>query len=219
MAQEEETPRWELVHRLTSRIANDDPEWASQITEVFRSQSSESLTELSKQSGSFNALELEALSLTLGDYVHGFTPQDNSRLVSDPVPAEEFFLRLVFSLIPLVVEDHRPMLGQLQQYYNGDSEELAEEDLYQSVSAAIHSMVANLLPEERSLRIARGCYLHENCSRNGELPSDDDLTWLSVHALEVLPFAESVYHDGVFDRSLAEEKLRIETPVMREGVL
>ena len=219
MAQVEESERQILARSLASRITDCEDEWLGEVTSRLLEQSETTLTELSQQSENFDDLELESLDMVLTDYVHGFAPMDNTPLVSAPVPFEEFFLRIAFALIPLVVEDHRPMLGQVQQHYSGDSVELTEEDLVQSVSNTIHSMVANLLPEERSVLIVRGCYLHQNYSRNGELPSYDDLTWLSEHALEVLPFGESLYRGGRFDRELAEEKLRIETPVMREGVL
>lgn len=213
-----ESPSKSLAEVIMHRLSGSEPEWSSDLVEMFSGLSDDLLQQLDAQSIGLDELERSALDVTISDYYWGDRPQDNSDAVSDPMDQHEFFFRVAFVMTPVSVAYHLPMIGNVVRSYHGDEEELSEDDLYMSVSNSIHNLVANLTPTERNVQLANGFFLCDYYASNKDHPAEADIQWLSEHALELTPYFDRVFANG-FDRGLAETLIAVETPTLREGVL
>ena len=210
----------DLIHRLASGIAGSDARWFIDVAELLENQSDVALSELLEMTDGYTAMCWEAVSNTLHAFIHGGggTP-DNTHLVDDGIPHEEFALKITFLLAPMAIAHYEDSLGTRVRSFDAE-ETYSLDDLYESATSDTYRVLSDLLPEERSLGIARACYLITLYGRRHEapLPSGGDFTWMAENALDIMSIAESVFIDGVFDRGLAELMLKAEVP-LREGVL
>jgi len=216
-----ESPVSEVVNLLANSIARRDKHWFIDLEEFLLGQSESTLNTLFEYTAGYTDMCWTVLSDTLRTFIHnGRTLPDNTHLVPDGLSQDVFFLNLAFSLTPLAVRHHEPMIGQTVISYAGDDETVTEEEMLECASNSIYDVMDDLLPEEESIRIARACYLITLYGRRGEvpLPSASDFQWMSDHALEIMSLEEPVFIEGVFDRELAELLLDSEVP-LRAGVL
>lgn len=209
----------ELVQRLTARIAGADKHWFIDLAEELETQSDETLSFLIELSKDYTEPCWDALSLALRTFLRGSKLPDNTHLIEDNIPQDEFVLKITFLLVPLSVMRHEKMLGKKGDFIASDNT-YGLVDLYDAVTSDIHRLMTDLLPDEESVKIARACYLITAYGRRHKvpLPSGQDFAWMSEHALEIIPIAGSVFDEGVFDRELAELMLQSE-PSLRDGVL
>lgn len=211
-----------ITQFLIPKIAGGDRHLAIDVEDILLEQSDDTLSALLAYTEGYTELCWSSLSETVRSFLHDGGAPNNTHLVNDGLTHSAFSLHVAFSLTPLAVAHHEPMIGSESQSYDGDIDVFTEEDMLESVTSSIYSMMSDLLPDEDSVRILRACYLITLYGRRGEvpLPSGADFLWMSDHALEIVKLSETedVFPDGMFDRERTETLLKVEVP-LREGVL
>lgn len=209
----------ELVQFLASRIAGTDHHWFIDVAELLERQSDDVLSDLLLLSEGFGERHWGSVFHTLRDFISNSGVPDNTHLVKDALPSEEFGLKVVFLLVPMGVVHHERSIGKRKRYLE-TGKTFDVENMYDSVTSDVYRVLSNLLPREASFEIARGCYMTVLFGRRhgGSFIPAKSLRWLAEHALEVIPIAESVFDEGVFDQELAELMIKAE-PALRVGVL
>lgn len=195
-------------------------EWLGELCSLLSEQSEETLSYLKARYAGFSKLETYSLDSAVTAYVYDFSALPDEHLLAGTMTRDEFFLRASAVLVPLVVEHYRPMIGQQARDHYGDLVQVDEVDLWSYVSEDINDLLCELVPSEHTLPLVQGHYLFTKYGRPGgcSQPSEDDLLWMSGHALDLLPHVHTVFTTA-FDRELAEELMGVETPVLRDGVL
>ena len=206
---------------LAAAITGDKTSaWSQHVQRLLSDQNADTLSALMLDSAEFQKMHWHALDHAISDFVYG-SPAIHA--TEPTIVSEDFFLRVAFALLPLVVEEHLPMLEQSPKLnWNGEYEGNTVDDVNQMASDAIHFLAADMVASDNQKPdLARGMYLHKTFMNHEEFPlSDETLLWLSKHAVSLLPYAMSVFDDkGDLDRARAEELVRVETPMLRVGVL
>jgi hypothetical protein len=195
---------------------------AIDVEDLLAEQSDETLSALLAYTEGYTELCWTSLAQTLHSFIRDGGVPNNTHLVTDGLSHGAFSLHVAFSLTPLAVAHYEPMIGSESQSYDGSLDVFTEEDMLESVTSSIYSLMTDLLPDESSVRLMRACYLISMYGRRGEvpLPSGPDFLWMSDHALEIVTLEEreDVFPDGMFDRERAETLLKVGVP-LRDGVL
>jgi hypothetical protein len=209
-----------LASQITSIDRDEDDAWYWNVEIMLSNQSKETLEFLIAESSEFNQYHWGALDNTLSDFIYGGPVADSSFGKDEPDIPEEFLLRLAFGIAQLVVEEHLPMLSAPPSLsWSGDYDEFDVEEMNQLISNAINYLAVEMVLEESDLRLARGVHLCKTFTNYEEskLP-DETLLWMSENAMVILAHALKVFSDK-FDFELAKEIVRVQTPLLREGVL
>jgi hypothetical protein len=209
-----------LASKITGIDRDEDGAWYAHVETMLSDQSKETLEFLLAESSDFNQYHWGAMDHTLSDFVYGGPVADSSFGKDEPDVPEESLLLLAFSLAQLVVEEHLPMLSAPPSLrWSGDYDEVGVEDMNQSISNAINYLAVEMVLEGLDLKLARGIHLCKTFTNYEEskLP-DETLLWMSENAMVILANALKVFSDK-FDFDLAQEIVRVQTPLLREGVL
>lgn len=209
-----------LANKITSIDSTEEDEWYQSVEMTLSSQSKESLELLLAESAEFNTYHWGALDNIISDFIYGGPVADNSWGEDEPNVTEEFLLLLAFNLVPLVVEEHMPMLSTSPTLnWNGEMDENSVEDMNQMISNAINYLAVEMTLNGRGLNFARGIHLHKTFIDYDSVQLDDEtVLFMSENAMVLLANAHKVFNDG-FDSDLAKEIVRVQTPILREGVL
>jgi hypothetical protein len=209
-----------LASKITGIDRDEDDAWYVNVETMLSDQSKETLESLLAESSEFNQYHWGAIDHTLSDFVYGGPVADSSFGKDEPNVPEEFLLLLAFSLAQLVVEEHLPMLlSPPSLRWSGDYDEISVEDMNQSISNAINYLAVEMIIDDLDLKLARGIHLCKTFTNYEEQHlTDETLLWMSENAMVVLANALKVFSD-VFDFDLAKEIVRVQTPLLREGVL
>lgn len=209
-----------LASKITGIEREEEDEWYRNVEIMFSNQSQETLDVLHAGSHEFNQYHWGALDNTLSDFIYGGPVADSSFGEDEPEVPEESFLRLAFDMIPLVVEEHLPMLSAPPSLsWSGEYDDNCVEDMNQSISNAINYLAVEMVLDGRDIKVARGLHLYKTFTNYEEVKLDDEtLLWMSGNSMVLLANALKVFGPD-FDRGLAEEIVRVETAVLREGVL
>lgn len=213
-----------LAASITGMEPDADPskggEWFNHLRNMLTNQSSDDLEFFRDASAGFNSFCWKALEQAISDYIYGGPVVDSSFGDDEVEVTESFFLRLAFTLIPLVVEEHLPMLavGEESLMWNGSYTAPDEEEMDQAISNAINWLAVEMVSDGHSLEIAKGLHLCRTFTDGEEEIAHDTLLWMSENAMIILENARRVF-SNVFDFELAKEIVRIQAPVMRSGAL
>lgn len=210
-----------LATKITGLDRGEEGDWYQIVENILSEQSKETLEALVAESTEFNQYHWGAMDNSISDFVYG-GPVADSYFGEEKVDLPgEFFLRLAFNLIQLVVEEHLPMLSASPRLnWNGEYDEPDVDDMNQSISNVINYLALEMVVGENELKLARGIHLCKTFTNYDEQHlTDETLLWMSENAMVVLANAIKVFNGEVFDLDLAKEIVRVKTPVLREGVL
>lgn len=200
---------------LSRLIVGPDEGWLPDMYAIFSRLSDAALELVVAETAEFNKNHWETLGLILNDYI--FKYPSPLELKKGDLPEDEFVIRAAVKLIPVVVHFHLPMLGTTTTSWDGSQHENDEYDMQEAACSAILSQLSSTPHSEDQLSILIGTYLLTDFCGEEEF-SPEDIQWVSEHALALLPYYDRVFGES-FNRRLAEELVRVETPVMRDGVL
>lgn len=217
-----------LVQSLTANLVSygtPSSEWGDFFLDFLSKQDEKTLILLESKTSVFIPLHWQSFGIAIRNFHYGTVEIYSDpamaypNLVDGPIPMDEFFLRVAVEMVPMLAESsvtvyrNKGVTGWDGQPSVPDSESLAQE-----VVASLDAMLDNLTPDEASVRMCCGFYLNGTFG-DGRMLSYDDFTWISDHAMELMPVLSEVFVVSGFHRDHAEEVLSVKTASLRTGVL